>query len=437
MPRPSAPPAGTATLEGVELVKLGTWAASTGVTNITHEDLEAMVAASLDPEVDRAAVRIGHIDPRFDGEPALGWVERLRIVGDVLVGDLVGVPSKLSAVLPAAFRRRSVEIAWGARTPSGKRYRAALTGLALLGVQAPAVRGLADVLALYSAGELAPQQVRTYTGREDAGDVPAGSIAADRTAALSVADDLDASPELVAATFAAHRAIDLLASATDASPEAIDALRSTVDGLAAAVPPAHDPDERTEEDEPMPVTDERIRELLGLEEDADVEAAIVELRNRPAASGDGGGSGDGGTDPAPTTEPAEPTTEPTTEPAGDPAEPELVTLSRGNLDALTAQATEGAEARRILREQERERVLTSALSSGRIAPADRERWAAALERDHEGTVSLLSNLTPVVPTTELGSDRADDLAAGVPDETWDAFEREVLGVDPSALTREG
>lgn len=141
----------TVTLSGVELLRVGRWRAAAGDGNISAEDLDAMVAAAADPEVDAAPVRIGHDDPRFDGQPALGWLTNVRREGDRLLADIVGVPQRLAPRFRDAWRRRSIEAVSNLRTPSGRLYRRALTGLALLGIAAPAVKGLADVLALYGA----------------------------------------------------------------------------------------------------------------------------------------------------------------------------------------------------------------------------------------------------------------------------------------------
>lgn len=149
----------TVTVPDVELVSAGTWDASTGRSTITPDDLTSAVQAFSDHLVNKPPVKIGHTDPRFsdgnhDGAPAFGWIENIRTSpdGQKLLGDLVGVPAKLAEIMPAAFRRRSIEMAYGYRTAAGKVYRAVVTGLALLGAQAPAVRNLADVVALYTAG---------------------------------------------------------------------------------------------------------------------------------------------------------------------------------------------------------------------------------------------------------------------------------------------
>ena len=391
----------TVTLSAVELVRVGTWAAATGVTTVTLDDLRSMLAAAGDPEVDDAAVRIGHLDPRFDGEPALGWVTNLRLDEQrgALVGDLTDVPAELAELIPRAFRRRSVEIGWNVRTPSGRRYRAALTGLALLGVMPPAVKGLADVVARYAAGD------------------------PNRAPVVHLGDELiltDEEPGEVAQAIAAARA------------------------ALAALPPL-DPAIELDPPEEVPhvtITDERLRELLGVEESADLEAAVRDLRARAETTnpGDpGGGGGDG---------------EPGSPPPGDPggaggdqggdngngdddgegddgtnpptAEAGLVTVSAAALSALQQQAAAGAEARRILRGQEIEAELGSALSAGRIAPADVNAWRGRLDADFDGTRTLLGSLTPVFPTSELGSDGGDTATS---DAELDAWLADTFGVE--------
>lgn len=144
------------TIPDVELVRAGNWASAlSGRVQITTDDLDAMVAAGQDAEVDMAPLKLGHVDPRFDGEPAMGWVRNVRRVGDRLLADLTDVPAKLAATVQHAYPRRSVEIAWGVKTPGGRRHRAALCGLALLGVTPPAIKGLADIVSYYSGASSA------------------------------------------------------------------------------------------------------------------------------------------------------------------------------------------------------------------------------------------------------------------------------------------
>jgi len=171
----------TVTREGVELVSIGTWDASTGKARITANDLKAMVEAYENPAHDAMPVKIGHDDDRFqdangnppstrDGEPAYGWIENLRVSADgkTLIGDLIGVPKMLADVMDTALRRRSVELTRHERV-GGKVYPAVLNAVSLLGVQAPAVKGLADLRALFS--EQLAQQPEHFSV-EIGGDTP-------------------------------------------------------------------------------------------------------------------------------------------------------------------------------------------------------------------------------------------------------------------------
>ena len=160
----------TVNIPGVELVKAGKWNSARGEVTITPADLAAMVTESRDPDVDAAPLKLGHVDPRFDGEPALGWVRNLRLStdGGTLIGDLTEVPASLADVLGSAYPRRSVEVAWGLPGKKGARG-AVLTGLALLGVTSPAVKGLQDV---YRAAASGQDATVTFTLSSDTADLP-------------------------------------------------------------------------------------------------------------------------------------------------------------------------------------------------------------------------------------------------------------------------
>lgn len=406
------------TVPGVELVRLGSWGASTGPITITEEDFDAMLAAAQDPEVDHAPIRRGHIDRRYDGEPALGWVENLRRQGDRLIGDLVDVPARIARSLRSAYRRRSVELAFGVRTPGGQRYRAVLSGLALLGVQGPAVQGLADV-ALSRRG-------------------------AERFAMLAAGEDLGPDPAVAAATQRLLDAIDAIEAAGPPDDAAIAGLRSAADALTATTPPPAP----TSEGRSETMDDARLRELLELEEGADVEAAIVALREQAQTgeAGQGGtGADDGGTAGAPATTDDQEEQEEVEEPELVGAALSATTLeelrsaglavvTQGALDELTSGVAEGRAARERQREEERERALTAALSAGRITPAERPTWEAQLQENHDGTIALLSALAPTVPTTERGNDAGETVE--VDDEAWEAFESDVFGDEVAGTPQE-
>lgn len=126
---------------GVDLIKVGSWNASTGPAVITRADLAAAVAAA--PLLPDPVIKLGHIDPRFDGSPALGRVTNLRLSdrGSLLIGDFEDMPEWLAKTASAAFPQRSIEGIFN-YTTNGQTYRLALTAVALLGAEWPAVTDL-------------------------------------------------------------------------------------------------------------------------------------------------------------------------------------------------------------------------------------------------------------------------------------------------------
>lgn len=141
-------------LPQVELMKTGTWRASTGLHTFTTEDLTNAVAALDCPAVRRPILKLGHTDPRFDGEPAVGWLANMATADDghTLVADFVGMPGWLGPILASAFPDRSIEGEWHHKCALGHDHGFVLTGLALLGVSHPAIGTLAslqDVATLY------------------------------------------------------------------------------------------------------------------------------------------------------------------------------------------------------------------------------------------------------------------------------------------------
>jgi hypothetical protein len=146
------------TRPAVPICTVGHWSTATGEWDVTAEDLRDAVLAQHDPTFRSAVLKIGHTDPRFtdgqilgDGEPAVGRLENLRTTpdGQTLLADLVGVPAWLDEVMASAYPSRSIEAELGVRTDAGAEYRMVVTGLALLGVTAPAIQSLGDIADLY------------------------------------------------------------------------------------------------------------------------------------------------------------------------------------------------------------------------------------------------------------------------------------------------
>lgn len=483
-------PTGVVTIPDVELVASGSWLAAAGDGTLTEDDLDAMVEAAGDPDIDAAALRIGHFDPRFDGEPALGWIENVRKVGNKLVGDLVGVPAKLAEVIPTAFRRRSVEMLGSADVPvttaAGKSYRRVLSGLALLGVQRPAVKGLGDVLALYADGPGKPAGVTTVLAEVSLDDVRRGAVEAvtgvgsagfggevsegwvtelytdaavvehydpsggraryfrvpylidNVTGAVTYGEPVEVRQTWVPVAAASGAPGDVIAAAAildavRATPTPIPggdtphAPRPTTFAHAAPAPcqPSPDAQATNRGDTVASIDDARIRELLGIEADADIEAALKGLKPADAATATQ-------TDAAAAASAADAADAPATPPVTPPAapatpSPELVTLSEGAHGELVAQAAAGAEALRILREQEAREVVRTALREGRIAPTEVELFTTRAVANLDDTKALLGGLSPRFPTTELGDAAAP--ASEAAEKAWDDF-AVGLGVDP-------
>ena len=124
----------TRTITGVELARVGTYNLSTGTHTFSRAQLASAVvnAAAKAPRL-----KLGHGDPRFDGEPALGLVRNLRTVqdGEVLLGDFEDVPGWLLEALPSKYpvavdrggrpRRRDARLGDRAARRDGARDRVA------------------------------------------------------------------------------------------------------------------------------------------------------------------------------------------------------------------------------------------------------------------------------------------------------------------------
>ncbi|WP_436759334.1 phage protease [Streptosporangium sp. V21-05] len=143
-----------ATIPGVELVQAGQWDISTGRVTFAPADLASAVGALDCPAVRRPVLKLGHTDPRFDGEPAIGWIDNMGLVdsGNTLIGDYASMPGWLAAALPSAYPDRSIEGVFDFKCQLGHTHPFVLTAVALLGVTAPGVgtlQSLQDIAALY------------------------------------------------------------------------------------------------------------------------------------------------------------------------------------------------------------------------------------------------------------------------------------------------
>ena len=153
---PSVAPPKRVRIPGVEIARVGrffpggggdTRRDEVGGITFTPLDFTEAVAAFNAGIAPKPVLKVGHHDPRFDGEPSIGWVENLRVSegGRVLVGDLAGVPRWVADAAPSHFPNRSLEAVFGYEDADGTVWPLVLTGLALLGATEPAIGNLKEL----------------------------------------------------------------------------------------------------------------------------------------------------------------------------------------------------------------------------------------------------------------------------------------------------
>lgn len=133
-----------AEMRGIELARPGTWQLSSGTATWTKQHLIDAARYAQRPGSRPWPVKIGHSDPRFDGEPAMGWVGNVRVEdradGPALIGDITGMPDWLAASARDAWPYRSIEGWMDFTDPeTGEKFSLVGEALALLGVTAPGV----------------------------------------------------------------------------------------------------------------------------------------------------------------------------------------------------------------------------------------------------------------------------------------------------------
>ena len=187
-----------ATWEGVELAAVGKWPLSTGVANFTAADFAQACAAARCPSVGVPVIKLGHRDPRFDGEPAIGWVAGMRLneTQTKIVGDFTAMPGWLAEILPSAYPERSIEGCWDFTCQQGHVHPFVITAVALLGVTPPGVGTIAslnDVAALYGVdlpAEPEPAQAGARPFRILTTEATMGQSPADAAGVVPTVDDI-------------------------------------------------------------------------------------------------------------------------------------------------------------------------------------------------------------------------------------------------------
>lgn len=430
------------TVPDVELIKVGTWPASTGVWTVTSDDLYAAVAAVQSPSVRRPVLKLGHNDTRFDGEPAIGYVDNMRVSddGSTLLGDYAGIPAWLADVMASAYPDRSIEGQYKHKDQTGHVHDFALTAVALLGVESPAIgtlESLQDIARLYGVAATANQDEGTVTMKTGTikaaevvdEEVPVGpdvsitdvqrsfydDIAKDNwwwieeiylnPAEVIAVDDEDegklwrvpfettdgvvtwGTPQEVKREYiaASHRtSIKTWDSANLSRPRDIYPR-----GVKAA----------EAEGVEMALTDDQLaqlREALELPEEATDEDLFTALLDKVTAPAE-----------APAEEPAAV--------AARLAKQGIITVEEATLASLKVRAARGDEALTRMEADDRAKKVDARIADGAIHASRRDHWLTQLAAD-PGAVAVLDGLEAnVIPVSEIGTSVS---ASAEDDTTW-------------------
>jgi hypothetical protein len=127
------------TIKAVEVFRVGEWNGD----DYTREDLQTMVDA-FNQVGYPVPIKFGHDEA--SGMPAVGWVDRIYIIGEVLYADFKDLsPWVFSEIVEYhSYDAVSIEIYFNLKR-DGKTFKRALKAVALLGAETPAVSGLAPL----------------------------------------------------------------------------------------------------------------------------------------------------------------------------------------------------------------------------------------------------------------------------------------------------
>jgi len=178
-----------------EIFAAGHWNGET----FTEADLE-QIAANFERlrHLVKPPLKFGHDEGQTllgqrDGDPALGWVDGLRVAGGKLIATFAGVPTVVhEAIRAGRYRRVSAELYFDVRL-GAERLGKALKAVALLGADLPAVTNLEDLTAFLTERPAQGLQVgtaRVFTLRVNRGLLAAPQPERDTMAETSPPADL-------------------------------------------------------------------------------------------------------------------------------------------------------------------------------------------------------------------------------------------------------
>jgi len=350
----------TRTVKGVELMRVGTWqghGCPVDGCKFTTDDIDQMVLAyEAAGTAFHAPVKLGHDDQQKllqkDGYPAAGWVINLRRQGDALVGDLEKVPAKVADLIRAgAYRKRSSEMRPEAEV-NGKTFKWLFTGLALLGADLPAVEGLNDIMGLYQSQQLSANAADLVIFSDKSNDET-----------LEFEEEEDEVDALIGEFNALVEKANRLIAGKRGAPR-LRSLVSTVKEELRRVS-----GKRMSREDVNEMDGKKLRELLGLAEDATDEQ--VEAKLKMAKFGD------------------------TTETKSELSATEKAELSelRGKVIALeTKDVTRTAAS-----------LVDAAITEGKLLPAQREQSLRFAMADAPGFETFIASQPKVIELGERGS----------------------------------
>lgn len=414
------------TVKNVPIVSTGTYPLGSGEHTFTEADLAGAVAAQFDPAVQTPRLKIGHTDPRFDGEPCFGKVENMRLDdnGQTIYADLVGVPEWLADIMPTAYPSRSIEAFMNVTLSTGKQHEMVITALSLLGLTLPGVETLDDLPHLFGAEQPAEleikagtkltatiegkimEEIRASINVEDIRRAYYDTLTSDqswwwvRNIYMNpnelIVDDDEGNLYRVPFEVGTNDEVSF-GDATSVKMQFVDASKSKVekksDDREVAVFASRNESRPNKEANML----EKIKAKLGLGAEAsedEVLASLEELQSEDETT-------------VPEVETDDKSEEVESEDEGsEPVEAskDAVVIDRATLEQLKSDAAQGVEARREQVSAKHERILDEAIKAGKIIPARKAHFASLLERDPQGTEDYIEKLEAgAVPVSEIGT----------------------------------
>jgi len=396
----------TTDLTDVEILAVGTWNGNKKVT-ITEDDIKAFVDSfdeiSADSKLNyEPPAKLGHNEEQkllqADGLPSAGWVSKLRVKAGKLVADFRGVPAKLAEIIRAGgYKKVSAEFYQNFEI-GGKKYPWVLKAVAFLGADIPAVKTIADIAAQYAEGMLMDENHVPYNA------VIFGEATTTLDEIMTGLDEWLAKAEGVIKGVNGAPTIRTYLKEVKSKLTSMIKKDST-NNSEISVPPEAVPAAATESineklnTEVQTLDEKSIRELLKLDEKADVLATVKALKEKAESA---------------TTTLAE-----------------QAALS----DENKALKTKLAESDKVIAMKERDERVGNAINAGKITPAQKP-WAEQYAMsDPKGFDAFVASAPKVVELGEKGKQGGDEPATtNLSEGDIKAF-KSINGREPSAEER--